>query len=88
MTIDFDTATAGAFIDQPTAQHVLWHFGHGGYEPGSFTKHLMLAITTADPGNQTRLSLGFPGYVAAMQLAQTSETGIATLQTIAKGTTR
>jgi hypothetical protein len=88
MTIDFDTATAGAFIDQATAQHVLWHFGSGGYEPGSFTKHLMLAITTADPANQTRLSLGFPGYVAAVQLAQNSETGIVTLTAIAKGTAR
>ena len=88
MMIDFDTATAGAFIDTQTAQHVLWHFGQGGYEPGSFTKHLLLAIGTADPANQTRLSLGFPGYVAAMQLAQTSDTGIATLQTIAAGTPR
>jgi len=86
--IDFDTATAGAFIDPETAHHVLWHFGHVGYDPGSFTAHLLEAIANADPGNQTRLSLGFPGYVAAVRLAQNSDTGIATLQAIAKGTAR
>lgn len=80
---DFDTVTAGTFIDRATASHVLWAFGAGGMEPGSFTRSLIDAICKADPPNRTRLALGFPGHVAAVDLAQTSATGIDTLRTIA-----
>lgn len=80
---DFDTVTAGTFIDSPTANHVLWVFGAGGLEPGSFTRTLIDAICKADPTNRIRLTLGFPGHVAAVDLAQTSSTGITTLTAIA-----
>lgn len=64
---DFGSKT----ITPDIAGQVLWHFGSPqGRRPGSFAQALLLAITAADPTNQARLALGFPGYVAAVQMAQ------------------
>ncbi|MEU4511750.1 hypothetical protein AB0G05_19840 [Nonomuraea wenchangensis] len=61
-------------ITPKAADHVLWH-ARGfdaatltGKEPGSFTKKLIDAIKAADPGNRHKLALGFPDYVAALNL--------------------
>lgn len=77
-----DTTTTQ--ISSETANHVLAHFGRGGYEAGTFTQHLLSAISAADPANQARLALGFPELVAAVQLAQYEFDGIDRLQQIAQ----
>jgi len=66
------------------ARHVLYQYDcHGGYRPGSFTAHLITTIGAADPANRYRLSLGFPGYVAAVNEIETPGGGVETLQAIA-----
>lgn len=71
-------------ITPSIAAHVLHHFGDpAGIRAGSFIVRLVDLITHADPINQARLALGFPGYVAGVDLAQNHVTGIAELRTIA-----
>lgn len=77
-------STSTVAIDSETAHHVLWHFDRGGYQPGTFTEHLMVAVSAADPANQARLALGFPELVAAVQIAQNEPDGIAQLHQIAQ----
>lgn len=72
-------------VTQKDAQHVLWNFASGGYEPGSFTKGLMRALQSADPENRERVRLGFPSLVRAMEMAQHESDGIETLKAIANG---
>lgn len=75
-------ATAG--ITPEIAGHVLHHFGaDGGWPASGFKTQLMVAIATADVVNRELLARGFPGYVAAFNLAQMTEHGTATLQGIA-----
>lgn len=69
-------------ISKETAAHVLWHFGRGGYQPGSFTEALLLAFARADTQNRLRLGHAFPNYYEAMSLAQDYEEGIDTLKEI------
>ena len=57
--------------------------GLGGHPAGSFTTGLIDLIARADPQNQAKLGLGFPGYVHAVYIAQNSETGITELRAIA-----
>ena len=66
------------------AAHVLWYFGAGGYEPGSFVEQLLDLITRADPVNTNLLRGIYPEYVHALQLGQ-SRGGIGELQKIATG---
>lgn len=56
-------------ITPAIAQHVLWHYGHGGLQPGRFVARLLEAYGSADPINKAGLALGFPGYCQAMDLA-------------------
>lgn len=79
--MDTETPT----IPAETANHVLFHFGHGGYQAGSFTQLLISAIAAADIINQDKLTLGFPDYVAAVHAMQYDRDGIANLQRIAGG---
>lgn len=73
-------------ITEEEARNVLHYFGHPqGWEPGSFTSALLLAIGKADLGNRALLGLGFPGLVAAMGLAQHAVGGIDRLLAIAEG---
>lgn len=73
-------------ITADAAAHVLWHYRQdGGYEPGSFVRKLIEAITAADPINRQRLTLGFPAYVAAVQVAETNPAGFVALEAIAEG---
>ncbi len=76
-------------IDSTTAQHVLWAFGcAGGTHGGSFIEALIRAIQRADSHNADRLAIVYPGYVSAIRIAETSETGVTTLQSIAATTVR
>lgn len=77
-----DTAPA---IDAETANHVLAHFGHDGYQPGSFTEQLITTIAMADMENSARLAAAYPELVGAVLIAKYDENGIAYLQGIARG---
>lgn len=72
-------------ITPETANHVLFHFGRGGYQPGSFTTHLLSAFATADEVNFHRLADAFPEYGAAVAAIQYDPQGVTTLQAIASG---
>jgi hypothetical protein len=63
-------------ITPDQAAHVLFHYGAGGMEAGSFTRALIALIARADTSNKARLALGFPGYVAAVILAADTSTGV------------
>lgn len=70
-------------ITPEVANHVLFHYGHGGYQAGSFTEQIIKAIDMADPANRDKLALGFPGYVAAVVAIQYDPDGVARLTAIA-----
>lgn len=80
-----DVALPDPQITPEVANHVLAHFGEGGYQPGSFYQDLILLIARADPTRRRRLALGEPAYVLAVSLAQNSADGVATLRAIAAG---
>jgi len=70
-------------ITPEIAANVVWHHGMpGGYPPGRYFLGLMPVIAIADPINRAWLSAAYPGYVAAMNLAEQTG-GIAQLQAIA-----
>jgi hypothetical protein len=62
-------------ITPTIANQVLWHYGRGGYEPGSFVATLILTIAKADDLNRGLLALGFPGYVQAVNLIERTPSG-------------
>jgi hypothetical protein len=71
-------------IRPEVAAHVLFHFGCDGGAPTSgFKTALMQAIAQADLPNRERLAMGWPDYVAAFNLAQTTSHGTAVLQKLA-----
>ncbi|MCK2144852.1 hypothetical protein MWG58_28845 [Streptomyces sp. WAC00276] len=72
-------------ISPEIAAHVLAHFGHGGYEAGTFTRHLLSTMDTADPANLTRLGEAFPAYAAAVVGIKYDPEGVAFLQRLANG---
>ncbi|MDT0435674.1 MULTISPECIES: hypothetical protein [Streptomyces] len=77
---------AGARITAADAVHVLQHFGHSTPGPdrrATFRGRLTALVAEADHANRMALATGYPGLVAAVQLARTSPTGISTLRTIA-----
>lgn len=79
--------TSSPTISRETAAHVLSHFGRGGYPAGDWTESLISVIVRADRTNGAKLSLAFPDYGAAIDLAKNHEAGIAILQAIARGET-
>ena len=70
-------------ISVELANHVLFHFGQGGYRPGSFTEQLLNTFAAADPMRAAQLREAFPAHGWAMHLAQNTEQGIAQLRVIA-----
>lgn len=71
-------------ITPEIAAHVLHHFGNdGGYPASNFKTQLLNTIAVADALNRPRIAAGFPGYVAAFNLAQNQADGTAILQKIA-----
>lgn len=83
--VDYLTEVLVSHVSQEEAAHVLAHVSDAeeGYEAGSFTRSLIEAIFRADPNNQRLLGLGFPGYVAAVQLYQIVNDGHQRLREIA-----
>jgi len=78
------TVTEHAQITPQIAAHVLWHYGTGfGYRPDPFTQALLAAITEADAANRQRMAKAFPGYVAAIGLADSADS-FARLRRIAR----
>lgn len=61
------------------AAHVLYHFGIGGYAPGSFVAALLNAFALADPENHRKLASVYPGYGGAMDAARNRADGIEVL---------
>ena len=57
-------------ITQEDANHVLYEFGEGGYSAGNFTTKLLDAALVADQDNLRKLSQGFPGLIAAVELVK------------------
>jgi hypothetical protein len=79
-------STSSPTIPADVAAHVLFHYGReGGYQAGGFTELIISAIDRADPANKAKLELGFPDYVAAVNVIQYSGTGVEYLQTIVRG---
>ncbi|PVC73511.1 hypothetical protein [Streptomyces sp. CS081A] len=72
-------------ITPEAANHVLFHYGRGGYQAGSFTTHLLCAFATADEQNFFRLSEAFPEYGAAVAAIQYDPKGVTNLTIIAQG---
>ncbi|MFI0162309.1 hypothetical protein ACH4OH_28250 [Streptomyces albidoflavus] len=70
-------------ITPEIAAHVLAHFGHGGYEAGTFTRHLLSAMDTADPANLALLGKAFPGYAAAIVGIKYDPDGVEALRRMA-----
>jgi hypothetical protein len=52
-------------------------------EPDGFLRQLMAVIAAADPPHRARLGRGFPGLVAAAQLAEERPAGLDRLRDIA-----
>lgn len=72
-------------IPAETANHVLWHYGHGGYQAGTFTQHLISALATADMDNKAKLANAYPDYAAAVIAIEYDPDGVTNLQRIARG---
>lgn len=74
-----------AVITPQLADHVLWHFGQGGHEPGHFTTSLLATIGHADSENLERLRVSFPNHVRAFEMGARETYGIDRLMKIASG---
>jgi hypothetical protein len=78
-------APQSADISRETANHVLYHFGSGGYPADGFTTNLVYLLATAKGPNAVRLAETFPEYAAAMRLASDVGDGADRLRAIAAG---
>lgn len=72
-------------IDANTAAHVLFHYGHGGYQAGGCIESLITTIDRADDTHRDKLALGFPEYVAAVTAIKYDPDGVKHLQRIVYG---
>lgn len=70
-------------ITADTAAHVLHEYDHPGRKPNPFTRALIEAIARADATNRTHLADRYPGYVAAVELIETTQDGARQLADIA-----
>lgn len=57
----------------------------GGYEGSGFTGGLVAVMARADADNLARLAQGYPGYAAAVRLAQSGADGEELLSAVARG---
>lgn len=69
-------------IPVEAAAHTLFLFARGGWPASGFKSTLLHAIAQADILNRNRLALAYPEYVAAYNIAQLDDDGIAKLQAI------
>ncbi|MGP4027152.1 hypothetical protein [Actinomadura sp. 3N407] len=77
------TGPAPAPIPPDVAAHVLHYYNAGGLATDAFTTNLIMAIVSADSLSKQRLALVFGEYVAAIDLVNSSEDGIAQLAALA-----
>jgi hypothetical protein len=77
--------TSAPTIPAETANHVLFHFGRGGYQAGTFTQILIAALCAADMTNKAKLADAYPDYAAAVIAMEYDPDGAANLQRIAGG---
>lgn len=68
-----------------TANNVLYFYGYGGYEAGSFTSSLLSTISLSDSMNRDRLEAVFPLEVKLMSIAMDERGGIEKIQALAAG---
>lgn len=83
--MDSTSYQAHVWITGTDAAHVLWKYGDpgDGVEPGEFVKALLEAIARADYLNRGKLGAGFPGYVTACNVAESTPDGLKILAEIA-----
>lgn len=79
-------APAPQVITAHEAAVVCHHFGLGGYPGSDFSAALVALMAAADWTNLGRLALGFPGWVAAVHLANGDQSAVARLVRIAQQT--
>lgn len=82
MTTESKTAPT---ITPTVANHVLAHYGQGGYQAGSFTRQLIATIAAADMQNRAKLAGAFPDYTAAVIGMEYDPDGVAWLTKLAGG---
>jgi hypothetical protein len=63
--------------EREAIRHALWFFGdqRTGFQPGTFTQHLLNAFGSADAQNLRRLSSVFPQLGAAVFIVKNFENG-------------
>lgn len=67
------------------SRHLIHYYdGEGGWEPGSFTFHLIRALHTADHLSKYKLLAAFPQFKAPMRILE-DEDGLAALQAMVTG---
>lgn len=71
-------------IPAEVANHVLSHFGRGGYPAGDWTESLISLIDRADMANRAKLLNAFPDYGAAVLLMKYDPNGTEYLQKVAR----
>lgn len=78
--------TPGVTLSDEVVRHTLWHFGDQrlGWQPGSFTTHLVNALGASDRENRELLRGGFPEYVKAFELVTYEHWGLDYLRGLAK----
>lgn len=59
--------------EKKAARHLLYMYNlPGGYRPGSFTTHLIIALQSADPQNKERVLRAFPEYRTPLAMLNTA----------------
>lgn len=71
-------------VTRDAANHVLYHFGYGGYPAGSFFRALLEAWDRADRINTQKLAEAFPVHGAALAILGVDHTGVDQLRKIAE----
>jgi hypothetical protein len=69
-------------ITRDAAAHVLWATGNGGYEPGSFTVHLVRMSLTCDTVNLSKIAAMWPEVAGAAWAFRYEDGGLARLEHI------
>lgn len=77
-----------SFLTREIAAHVVYAYTGNGYPAGSFFRHLIAALVSADPANHRRLALAYPGYAYAVHLARDTHGGISYLTAIMRAEQR
>lgn len=86
--ISWQSLVGGVEISVEEAAHTLHAFGRpGGWPASGFKSALIHTINVADITNKQKLAGAYPGYVAAVVLAQATEHGVDRLAAIVRKAT-